>query len=164
MIEIPYLLEYLFCCQFTTDNKIIDLLEDLATLRSKCPINTKIETYGDNYRKLYVDVLKHYKLKDGGNVKESNVITNWSSIRKKALKDFIIKNFIIRVQSAYKFEEKTVRSLKRDLAIGLNYKTVNDKNILMKDGEIAGIVGLNLGVNSYRWEYEILVLGPATRL
>ena len=36
MAEPMYYLDYLFCCQFTTNNNIIDLLEDLATKKRKC--------------------------------------------------------------------------------------------------------------------------------
>lgn len=155
MVETTYFLEYLFCCQFTTNDKIIDLLEDLATKKRKCPLNNKIDTYGDNYHKLYVDVLKTFKIKDIVNTNETKVIKNWSSIRKKALKDLILKNFIIEVKNQYNFNETSMNNLKRDLTIGLNFKNINDKNIVLKDGKILNIIGLNLSMNKYSWEYDI---------
>lgn len=155
MVETTYFLEYLFCCQFTTNDKIIDLLEDLATKKRKCPLNNKIDTYGDNYHKLYVDVLKTFKIKDTVNTNETKVIKNWSSIRKKALKDLILKNFIIEVKNQYNFNETSMNNLKRDLTIGLNFKNINDKNIILKDGKILNIIGLNLSMNKYSWEYDI---------
>lgn len=155
MVETTYFLEYLFCCQFTTNDKIIDLLEDLATKKRKCPLNNKIDTYGDNYHKLYVDVLKTFKIKDTVNTNETKVIKNWSSIRKKALKDLILKNFIIEVKNQYNFNETSMNNLKRDLTIGLNFKNINDKNIVLKDGKILNIIGLNLSMNKYSWEYDI---------
>ena len=52
------ILEYLFCCQYTTNHKIIDLLEDLAVEKIKSPIKpNKIHDY-DDYYKLYLDTLK----------------------------------------------------------------------------------------------------------
>jgi len=157
----PYLLEYLFCCQFTSNNAIIDLFEDLATQRLKCSITAKIKSYEDDYYRLYVDVLKHFKIKDVATSQDKHFITNWSSIRKKALKDLILKNFIIKVKSDYNFDENTTNNLKRDLAIGLNFKTVNDKNIIIKDNEIDSIKGLNIGLNTYCWDYDIFLFNSA---
>lgn len=150
-----YLLEYLFCCQFTTNDKVLDLLEDLAMKRLKCPLNNKIKNYGDDYHKLYLDVLKCFKLKDTTNNPESQNIKTWSSIRKKVLKDLIIKNFIIEVKYKYNFDETTTKNLKRDLMVGINFKNINDKNIVIKDNKIIEIVGLNLSTNSYSWDYDV---------
>lgn len=153
-----FLLEYLFCCQFTTNDEILDLLEDLAMKRQKCSMNAKIKNYGENYHKLYLDVLKYFKLKDTINSNsEENQIKNWSSIRKKVLKDLIIKNFIIEVKQKYKFDETTTVNLKRDLMVGINFKNINDKNIVIEDNKIVQILGLNLSINSYDWDYDISV-------
>lgn len=151
-----YFLEYLFCCQYTTNNKIIDLLEDLATKKRKCAINNKIKSYGDDYHKLYVDVLKLFKIKDTSDTtQDDKIIKNWSSIRKKTLKDLILKNFIIEVKYKYKFDETTTNNLKRDLMIGLNFKNVNDKNIVLKNNKIETVIGLNLSINEYSWDYDV---------
>lgn len=155
MVETTYILEYLFCCQFTTNDKIIDLLEDLATKKQKCPLTNKLKTYENNYHKLYTDVLKCFKIQDITNIQEDKNIKNWSSIRKKTLKDLILKNYIIEVKYKYKFDETTTNNLKRDLMIGLNFKNVNDKNIIIKDNKISTILGLNLSLNSYSWDYDI---------
>lgn len=156
MIDNIYFLEYLFCCQFTTNDKIIDLLEDLATKNLKCPLNNKIQTYGHDYHKLYNDILKYFNIKDTiNNTKDDKVIKNWSSIRKKAIKDLILKNYIIEVKNKYKFDDNTVNNIKRDLMIGLNFKNINDKNIVIKDNKIESILGLNLNINSYSWDYDI---------
>jgi hypothetical protein len=151
-----YILEYLFCCQFTQDHKIINLLEDLALKRQKCTLNNKIKSYGDDYYKLYQDVLKHFKIK---NTKNSEIaltnIKNWSSIRKKAIKDLLLKNFIIEVKFKYEFDDSTINNLKRDIMVGLNFKNINDKNIVIEENKIVMIKGLHLSKNSYNWEYEI---------
>ena len=149
-------LEYLFCCQFTTDNAIIDLLEDLAVQRQKCPtITNKIKYYGENYHKLYVDVLNYFKIKE--DLKNSKIINikNWSSIRKKSLKDLILKNFIIEVKHKYNFDDATMNKLNKDLMVGLNFKIINDKNIVIKDNKIVEISGLTLNTNNYRWSSDI---------
>jgi len=150
-----YFLEYLFCCQFTTNDNIIDLLEDLATKKQKCALSNKLQNYGDNYHKLYLDVLKYFKLKDITNNDEKIDIKNWSSIRKKSTKDLILKNFIIEVKYSHNFDDTTTSNLKRDLMIGLNFKNINDKNIVIKNNKIISILGLNLNNNSYTWDYDI---------
>lgn len=155
MEEPVYYLEYLFCCQFTTNNYIIDLLEDLATKKKKCSITGKLSSYQDNYYQLYTDILKYYKIKDKINPTENTSIKNWSSIRKKTTKDLILKNFIIDIKYKYLFDETTLQNLKREIMIALNFKNVNDKNIIIKDNKITTIVGLNLGINSYTWDYDI---------
>lgn len=155
MADPIYYLEYLFCCQFTTNEKIIDLLEDLATKKRKCMLTNKLSNYKNNYEELYADVLKSFKIKDVGNKDKIPTIKNWSSIRKKTIKDLILKNYIIEVKYKYNFDEITTNNLKRDLMIGLNYKNVNDKNIIIQDNKIHSIVGLNLSKNNYTWDYDI---------
>lgn len=147
------ILEFLFCCQFSRNQKILDLLEDLATMKRKCPF--KLEKFGDDYRQIYINILNHFKLEDFEENNQQMEIRNWSSIRKKAVKDFILKNFIIEVKYTYEFDEKTTCDLKRDLGIGLNFKNVNDKNIIIKDNKIVKIVGLNLFKNRFTWDFDI---------
>lgn len=154
-----YFLEYLFCCQFATSDEIKDLLEDLATKKKRCPLNARLTRYTDNYHKLYTDVLKHFKLKDTIDLNNNIEIKNWSSIRKKTTKDLILKNFIIKVKYKYKFDDATTSKFKRDLMIGLNFKNINDKNIVIKDNNIDLILGLNLSINSYSWDYDIFAFG-----
>lgn len=212
------ILEYLFCCQYTNDNKIIDLLEDLATKKKKCSLNVKI--YNNDYYTLYMDVLKHFKrnkktiqksssgsleeadswvelgkerksasrrkiaeesqvrpsddntrvldnrkakmrkvrdLSEGSEEGQTLVIKNWSSIRKKVVKDLVLKNFIIEVKNKYHFTEETTNNLKRDLTIGLNFKNINDKNIIITDNKITSITGLQLSHNKYEWQFDIKV-------
>jgi len=153
-----FILEYLFCCQFTTNNNIVDLLEDLATQRQKCAeLNNKLKTYSDDYYRLYKDVLNHFKIKDKPMHIPVQRITNWSSIRKKALKDLILKNYIIEVKTKFSFDENTVKNLNRDLTVGLNFKNINDRNIIFngRNDKISEIIGLNLAPNTYSWDYDI---------
>lgn len=150
------IVEYLFCCQFTTNDNIIDLFEDLATKRQKCPtITNKIKSYGDNYYKLYLDVLNHFKVKETSNLLNNINIKSWSSIRKKSLKDLILKNYIIEVKQKYNFDDTTINRLKKDLMVGLNFKSINDKNIVINNNKIIKILGLSLSINDYSWSSEI---------
>ena len=149
------ILEYLYCCQYTTNDQLLDLFEDLAMKRQKCPISNKIQNYGDDYHKLYLDVLKHFRKKDDSNRPESPIVKNWASIRKKALKDLILKNFIIEVKNTYEFGKETMENLHRELMIGLNFKNINDRNIIIQHNKIVDIIGLNLSKNSFSWDFDI---------
>jgi hypothetical protein len=158
LIKIKMLIvEYLFCCQFTTNDIIIDLFEDLATKRQKCPtITNKIKSYEDNYYKLYLDILSYFKVKETFNNSNNLNIKSWSSIRKKSLKDLILKNYIIEVKQKYNFDATTTNRLKKDLMVGLNFKNINDKNIIISNNKISKILGLSLSTNSYNWSSDIL--------
>ncbi|ABF82080.1 hypothetical protein MIV050L [Invertebrate iridescent virus 3] len=147
------IVEYLFCCKYTTNNKIIDLLEDLATRKVKCNLTAKLDQYGENYHQLYLDVLKNFKdVCTSTTQQDGTVIKNWSSIRKKNLKDLILKNFIIEVKYRYGFDDQTTENLKRDINMRLNFKTIGDKTIIIKNNKIKKIVGLNLTTNNYSWD------------
>ncbi|AHL67593.1 hypothetical protein DH26_gp100 [Chloriridovirus anopheles1] len=151
------IVEYLFCGQFAKDHQVIDLLEDLATKKQKCSLNVK--NYGEDYYKLYMDVLKHYKLKKSSTTKtvqqENLIIKNWSAIRKKAVKDLVLKNFIIDIKNKYKFTEETTTNFKKDLSVGLNFKNINDKNIIISNNKIVAISGLHITTNHYEWTFDL---------
>jgi hypothetical protein len=158
MTEPTYLLQYLFCCRYTVNDDIIDLLEDLATKKVKCHLNNKLESYGSDYHALYVDVLKHFKMvEDAGTGDRSgrDKIKSWSSVRKKCVKDIILKNYIIEVKNNHDFDVATTTKFKRELLIGLNFKNINDKNIVIDNNKIDRIVGLHLSTNSYYWDFDI---------
>jgi hypothetical protein len=153
---VPYFLEYLFCCQFTTNEQILDLLEDLAMKRQQCHrINSNLTKYGTDYRTLYSDVLKYFNISHASSKQQPTaVFKNWSSIRKKHNKNLILKKFIIDVKNTYNFDTDTIFRFNRDLMIGLSFKTINDKNIVMRDSKIIRIQGLHLTINDYRWDFD----------
>lgn len=169
--EEHFIVEYIFCCQFTTNNKILDLLEDLATREQKCVLTASLAKYRTaaanpkepalnsqtslGYYKLYCDILKLYKIKDTLDPENGSTVNKWSSIRKKALKDLVLKKYIIEVKNKYAFSEETATRFKRDLATGLNFKNINDKNIHIQNSNITHIDGLTLYKHGYEWNFNI---------
>ena len=146
------ILPYLFCCQFASSEEIKDLLEDLATGKQVCKLTPKLDTYGDNYNRLYDDVLKHFAVCLNKPSIESGVtIKNWSSIRKKSVKDLLLKNYIIHVQQKYMFDNNTINNFKRELMIHLNIKKIGDKHIIIENNKIVVIKGIKLSTNTYSW-------------
>jgi hypothetical protein len=142
-------LDYLFCGQFTQNPTVLDLLEDLA-------LNRKRMKKPENKEMLYNNVLKCFKVKNTNqtNVK-SQVYLTWSSIRIKAIKEMKIKNFIIKIKSEKNFDNITIEKFVSDLNTGLNFKTINDKNIVLLNNEIDNIVGLQLHDKSYSWSFNL---------
>jgi hypothetical protein len=146
----PLLLPYLFCCQFANSEEIKDLLEDLATGKQGCKLTPKLSTYGDDYKRLYIDVLKHFDISgEDQHTKSGVTIKSWSSIRKKSVKDLLLKNYIIRIQQQYFFDNNTVNNFKRELMIHLNIKKIGDKHIIIENNNIVVIKGIILSKNSY---------------
>lgn len=146
-------LEYLFCCQYTENDKILDLLEDLATKKKKCSLNPRLsDKYCDNYKLLFHDVLKLFKIKDSPKQPHFLIpIKTWSSIRKKTIKDLIRLNFVLAVKEQHNFDDKTLKRLNRDIVIGIGLKNINDNNIVIEANKIVRIEGLILETNSFRW-------------
>ena len=153
-----YILDYLFCCQYTTNEKIIDLLEDLATKKRRCLLTNKLKNYDENHHKLYIDVLKYFKVKDTiSHNKEDTHINSWSLIKRKVDKDLLLKNYVVTVKHKYNFDDDMAKKLKRDLMIGLSLKTINEKNIVVRNGKISSIVGLHVTQNTYTWDFNIFL-------
>lgn len=152
------LLSYLFCCKFTQNDQILDLLEDLATKKQKCPpINSNLEKYGSNYHLLYSDVLRYFKM--SARDKPNRVAyKNWSSIRKKRIKEVVLKKYIFKVKNTFCFDDQTLERLSQQIMTGIHFKTVNDKNIVMFNCEIAEIKGLNLSINHFTWDFDIVAV------
>jgi hypothetical protein len=146
------ILPYLFCCQFASSEEIKDLLEDLATGKQVCKLTPKLDTYGDDYNRLYADVLKHFTVCLNPLQGCGVTIKNWSSIRKKSVKDLLIKNYIIYVQQKYLFDNNTINNFKRELMIHLNIKKIGDKHIVIENNKIVAVKGIKLSINTYSWD------------
>lgn len=152
------ILPYLFCCKFTTNEKILDLLEDLATKKQKCPsINNNIHKYGTDYELLYNDVLKYFKtstrIKKRCTIEERKT---WSCIRKKQDREITLKKYVVKVKNQFNFDDLTTTRLYREIMTGIHFKTVNDRNISMSNSEIAEIKGLRLSLNRFDWDFDIV--------
>lgn len=75
----------------------------------------------------------------------------WSSIKKKSTKDSLIENFIIEKKKINDLSEKQVKILQKQINLGLIFKTISHKDIILKDGRIDKINDLDF----YKKEFKI---------
>lgn len=141
-------MDYLLCCKYTSDNKILDLLEDLAFGKIKYQVNDYI-----NLHDLYLKILSKFNMQDQNEQKIQS--KSWSSIRLKNLKELKLQNFIINTTIRYQFSDNTKNFFTQDLIHGIKFKTINDKNIVMSNNEISKITGLTLDQNRYEWNFDL---------
>jgi hypothetical protein len=152
---VEFILDYLFCCQYTTTEKIIELLEDLATKKRRCLLTNKLKNYDENYHQLYLDVLKYFKVKDVlPSIKKTKVNT-WTMIKKKVDKEILLKNFVVMMKHRHNFDDDMAKKLKRDFMIGLSLKNINEKNIVVENGIVTKILGLHCTSKKYTWDFDI---------
>lgn len=101
----------------------------------------------------------HYKLikcfeeieKDLKDVKNSN----WTSIKKKSIKDNIIENFIIDMKNRHDLSLPTCKELNSVIQLGLIFKTITPKDIIYEDGKITRIVGIELKQNKFEIKKDL---------
>jgi hypothetical protein len=166
----PFFLE---CCEHTEDNFWESIFEDLAygktpygTYISKNFLICGYKGKEFNYRIerkdpkiLYSDIYKllterlgilSCKEKTQKKIAFSNLEKDlrdsrneWSSIRKKNVKDLMIENFVIDKKNRYHLSIKQARYLLSVIFLCLMFKTITSKDIIYKDGKIQDIAGIN---------------------
>ena len=67
---------------------------------------------------------------------------NWTSIKKKSIKDMLIIEYLLSNKREYNLTDKQIKELKTIIDMGLIFKTIDSKDILYKDGIIENIRGI----------------------
>jgi hypothetical protein len=113
-------------------NEVHELLHGKATINST----------NDHYKliKCFEEIEK--ELKD---IKNSN----WTSIKKKSIKDNIIENFIIEMKNKYELSLSTCKELNSVIQLGLIFKSIGPKEITYEDGKITKIEGIEFKRNMF---------------
>jgi hypothetical protein len=165
---------FLECCQFTNDIFWENIFEDLAygktpygTFISKdficCNYKDKEFSYKiekKNPEQLYNDIYlllakklgllsQRDKLKkkiDFYNIEEEikEGRKNWSSIRKKNIKDLLIENYVIDMKNKYLLSIKQSKYLLSIIFIAMVFKVITVKDIHYENGKIEHIDGIEL--------------------
>ncbi len=113
-------------------------------LHSKASINSS----NDHYKliKCFEEIEK--ELKD---IKNSN----WTSIKKKSIKDNIIENFIIDMKNTYNLSLSVCKELNSKIQLGLIFKTITHKDIVYEDGKIKSISGILFKDNAFELRKDL---------
>ena len=113
-------------------------------LHTKANINSS----NDHYKliKCFEEIEK--ELKD---IKNSN----WTSIKKKSIKDNIIENFIIDMKNTYNLSLSVCKELNSVIQLGLIFKTITHKDIVYEDGKIKSISGILFKDNAFELRKDL---------
>jgi len=150
------------CCSFKgkefvykIEQKEPDILynEVHYLLHNKANINSS----NDHYKliKCFEEIEK--ELKD---IKNSN----WTSIKKKSIKDNIIENFIIEMKNKYELSLSVCKELNSVIQLGLIFKTITPKDIVYEDGKITKIVGIEFKQNNFEMTKDLFEYDAGTTL
>ena len=80
----------------------------------------------------------------------------WSSIKKKSTKDSLIENFIIEKKKIYDLSEKQVKTLQKQINLGLIFKTISHKDIILKNGRIEKINDLDFFKKDFKFNRDLI--------
>jgi hypothetical protein len=165
---------FLECCQYTNDIFWENIFEELAygktpygTYISKdflcCNYKDKEFSYKIEKKKsiqLYNDIYSLLSKKLGllsprdkmkkkidfynieEEIKESR--KNWTSIRKKNIKDLLIENYVIDMKNKYSLTVKQSKYLLSVIFIAMIFKVITVKDIKYENGKIDNIEGIDI--------------------
>jgi len=165
---------FLECCQYTNDIFWENIFEELAygktpygTYISKdflcCNYKDKefsykiekkksCQLYNDIYSLLYKKLgllsprdkmrkkIDFYNIEE--EIKESR--KNWTSIRKKNIKDLLIENYVIDMKNKYSLSVKQSKYLLSVIFIAMIFKVITVKDIKYENGKIENIEGIEI--------------------
>ena len=128
------------CCNFKHKEFIYKLDETLPSeklftdiqtiLKTKLSIQSSIEQYEDSktIHKLLNSKKFHFK--------------NWSDIKKKTLKVFLIEQYVIQQKKKYNLTNETAQQLISIIYLGLTFKNITSDDIIIKKNVIYNIKGV----------------------
>lgn len=83
------------------------------------------------------DILK--KQDEIDNLNKKIVYNNWTDIKRKNTKDILIENFVLETKTKYNLTFNHARTLLNIINIGLTFKYISYKDIIMEHGSISAI-------------------------
>lgn len=124
--------------------------------RKSCLIDETLSSE-DLYKQIYsflsknsIVCIKHESLKKTIDV-NSNELTDelmfdsWANIKKKSTKEFFIHKFVIKNKNKYDLSDKQAALLNNTINLAINFKTLDVKDIIVKDNEIYSINKIHIG-------------------
>lgn len=80
----------------------------------------------------------------------------WSSIKKKSTKDSLIENFIIEKKKCFDLNDKQAKILQKQINLGIIFKTISHKDIILKDGRIEKINDLDFFKKDFKINRDLI--------
>jgi hypothetical protein len=82
---------------------------------------------------------------------DENKYEKWSLIKKKNVKDSLLDRFLINMKYDFELSDIQIKKLQKIINLGLIFKTISHKDIIMKNGEIESIHGFEF----YHGKYDV---------
>lgn len=162
------------CCEYASNNFWKVIFEELSqnklpkgvyiqnrTMKSnrkgqeftyKIPTSNPEQIYNDisslfknilNIRSNNEKITKHLQLQE----KCSNLYDEWSNIKKKSIKDFLIQNYVIDMKKKYNLTNTQATKLNANIYTGLLYKLYENEDFNYIKGKIISIKGIEFNDN-----------------
>lgn len=141
------------CCNFKHKEFIYKLDETLPSeklfndiyslLKTKLNIQSSIEQYEDS--KIINKILNDNQFE----------FKQWSDIKKKSLKVFLIEEFVIYQKKKYKLSNRVMQELMSLIYLGLIFKNITSNDIIIKNNKIFSISGISFKNKKMVINYDI---------
>ena len=80
---------------------------------------------------------------------------NWMDIKKKKIKDLMIESFAVKMKQKYSLSMKQTCCLISTICMGLLFKSISSSNIILENGSIKNIDGINFDIKRVSFELEL---------
>lgn len=81
---------------------------------------------------------------------------NWSLIRKKNTKEFLIEKYVLKMKDQYELSIDQCKLLLSMIFLGIIFKTINIKNIYYVDGEIESIDFIQFSKGEVKYTKDLI--------
>jgi hypothetical protein len=188
----PFLIE---CCSFTNDRYWKNIFEDLAygitpygTYINKdfltCNYKDKEFTYRihkKDPKDIYEELISLFRKKlnmmsrdeilkkknDITNNQKEIIISEWSNIKKKNLKEILIEKYAIEMSKKYNLNNQQTRYLVSVIFLSFIFKSLTSDDIILKDGKIENIIGITFEKGKVVMKkdiYEVVEINNSTSI
>jgi len=101
---------------------------------------------------------EHYKKRLAFNESLKNHYTDWASIRKKGIKDYMIETYVIRVREKYNLSFFQMKELLSSITLGFQFKFITNKDI-----EYDNVKKCIVSIKNVHTKYTILHLANMSK-
>jgi hypothetical protein len=115
-------------------------------------------------KRLFSDELNMRSEQDKQQVKDKMIIIrqqiedsfqgDWKQIRKKNVKDAILRDYILMMEEKYNLNETELQQLWKTITLGVSFNWINDKTILYNDRSIDEITNLQFDQDTRQFLIE----------